>query len=87
MAAGKKVEPHVATLIRVLLDDPQGRSIASIARELHLSRMTIYRIRLAYDLFGTPYAPSFMKTGRPTLLTYEQEGVSEVFALLAYADS
>lgn len=54
MARGKKVEPHVASLISIYLD--AGRlSRVQIAKELDLSAMTIYRIRLNYDLYDAPY--------------------------------
>jgi transposase len=71
MARGKKVEPHVASLIRIYLD--AGRlSCAQIAKELQLSHMTVYRIRLNYDLYNAPYPPSFATKGRPQAFTPEQ---------------
>jgi transposase len=77
MARGKKVEPHVASLIKIFLD--AGRlSCVQIAKELGLSAMTIYRIRLNYDLYNAPYPPSFATKGRPQAFTPEQQAVSLV---------
>jgi hypothetical protein len=77
MARGKKVEPHVASLIKIYLD--AGRlSCVQIAKELGLSSMTIYRIRLNYDLYNAPYPPSVAKKGRPQAFTPEQQAVSQV---------
>jgi transposase len=77
MSRGKKLEPHVASLIRIYLD--AGRlSCVQIAKELGLSSMTIYRIRLNYDLYNAPYPPSFKTKGRPQAFTPEQQAVSQV---------
>jgi hypothetical protein len=77
MARGKKVEPHVASLIKIYLD--AGRlSCVQIAKELGLSSMTIYRIRLNYDLYNAPYPLSVAKKGRPQAFTPEQQAVSQV---------
>jgi hypothetical protein len=40
--------------------------------------MTIYRIRLNFDLYNAPYPPSFAKKGWPQAFTPEQQGVSEM---------
>ena len=78
MARGKKVEPHVASLIRIYLD--AGRlSCVQIAKELGLSAMTIYRIRLTYDLYNAPYPPSFATKGRSQAFTPEQQSVNKVY--------
>ena len=77
MARGKKVEPHVASLIRIYLG--AGRlSCTQIANELDLAAMTIYRIRFNFDLYNAPYPPSFAKKGRPQAFSPEQQGVSEM---------
>jgi transposase len=47
MAAGKKVEPHVATTIRALLDN--GTPVPEIAKMVCLHDATIYRLRLNFD--------------------------------------
>jgi transposase len=47
MAAGKNVEPHVATTIRALLDN--GTSVPEIAKMVCLHDATIYRLRLNFD--------------------------------------
>jgi hypothetical protein len=47
------------------------------AKELDLSHMTVYRIRLNYDLYNAPYPPSFATKGRPQAFMPEQQGVSK----------
>jgi hypothetical protein len=75
MARGKKVEPHVAFLIKIWLD--AGRlSCVQIAKELDLAPINIYRIKLNFDLYNAPYPPSIWTKGRPQAFTPEQQAVS-----------
>jgi hypothetical protein len=83
MTRGRRVEGHVGTLIRTYLD--AGRlSCTQIARELGLSHMTVYRIRLNYDLFNAPYPPKCVVTGRPQAFTHAQQevGVTDIVIML-----
>jgi hypothetical protein len=82
MTRGKRVEPHVATLIRTYLDAAEPLSCVQIAASLSLSHMTVYRIRLNYDLFGTPYPPSCVKRGRPQAFTRAEQDIGRHVAVL-----
>jgi hypothetical protein len=74
MAPGKRVPPTDTARIRSYLQD--SHSIASIASLMNLSRRTIERLKLNFELFDAPYPPPSAKVGRPPILTEEQQGVS-----------
>ena len=44
-------------------------SIAFIRRSTGVHRSTIYRLRLSWELFGTPYPPPCVLRSRPPILT------------------
>lgn len=44
-----------------------------IAQDLKISRKTVYRRQLCWDLFGEPYPPQGVVIGRPRILTREAE--------------
>ena len=75
MGAGRRLEPHVCSLIKSHLD--ANTSCKVIARELRVALSTIYRIRLHYDLFDAPYPPKMVKLGRPQAFTVAQQDVGD----------
>ena len=56
-------------------------SCRAIALEMGVDKKTIERMRLSFELFGTPYPPPFAKIGRPRALTTAEEQF-----LLAYLE-
>ena len=54
-------------------------SITFIQKKTGVHRSTIYRLRLSWELFGTPYPPPVSLIGRPSILTDNQ-----ISWLLAY---
>lgn len=70
---GRKLPKDIVSVIISLLrtDTP----VKEIKRVTKASHYTIYRMRLNLDLFGGPYPPPSVITGRPKLLTVAQENV------------
>ncbi|WPG98723.1 Hypothetical protein R9X50_00151700 [Acrodontium crateriforme] len=68
-------------VLKQALED--GVSSEDIGKRLNISKRTVDRIRISYDLFGEAYSPAsdVAKAGRPRLLTPEQE-----IAVLEYLD-
>lgn len=76
MVAGRRVGHRETARIRAYLEDttnPLG--IGQIAEIMGVSRRTIERLRLNFELFDAPYPPTTVKLGRPPTLTEEQQGV------------
>jgi len=73
MPAGKLVEPHEAAMIRRYLRENSLSTQAIANKTPPLSRRTIDRLRLNFQLFDAPYPPLCVTIGRPKKLTYEQE--------------
>jgi hypothetical protein len=76
--------PHECTVVKDLLELtnwPPKR----IALKVQVHPNTIRRMRLSYELFGTPYPPIIKKTSRPRALTgaYEAVGCIAVALVLA----
>nr|OQO32594.1 hypothetical protein B0A51_00158 [Rachicladosporium sp. CCFEE 5018] len=65
--------PHITNRVKLLLD--YSHPAAHIARELSLSKRTVERLRLSFELFNQPYPPVLKRLGRPPALNSEQEKV------------
>ncbi|KAK6443154.1 hypothetical protein LTR95_000671 [Oleoguttula sp. CCFEE 5521] len=63
--------PHITNRVKLLLD--YSHPAAHIARELSLSKRTVERLRLSFELFNQPYPPVLKRLGRPPALNAEQE--------------
>ena len=72
---GSRLPLQTCSTIQALLKDTELSS-ASIANRTGVSKRTIERMRLSYELFDAPYPPSSGRNGRPRALTIEQEQVS-----------
>ena len=70
---GRKLPEDVIHRIKVRLDC--GESIVQIRDAVKVSRTTLYRLRLNFDLFDQPYTPQTIVLGRPKLLLAAQEQV------------
>jgi transposase len=68
---GNQLPPHICQMMKALLDD--GLSPARVCGRVGVSKKTVERIRLNYELFGAPYPPPAVALGRPRALTYAQE--------------
>jgi hypothetical protein len=62
--------------IRSYLDDTKSPlSVGAIADFMSLSKRTIERLKLNFELFNAPYPLPSAKVGRPPILTEDQQGV------------
>ena len=61
-------------LLKVAFDTTE-LSNPVLAKRYKVSRTTVYKIRLSYELFGAPYPPSLVKKGAPRALNPAQEQV------------
>ena len=68
---GVKLPDDVLHRIKVRLDC--GESIKQIRDATKVSRATLFRLRLNFDLFGQPYTPQTVVLGRPRALLPAQE--------------
>jgi hypothetical protein len=68
---GRQLPIEIINQIKLRLD--LDEKITHIAAALKLSRTTIYKLQLNFDLWGQPYAPPSVKLGRPgSLLEYQK---------------
>jgi len=68
---GRRLPIEIVNQIKLRLD--HNEKISHIATTLKVSRDTIYKVQLNFDLWGQPYAPPSVKLGRPsTLLGYQK---------------
>lgn len=72
--------PAVTNRVKLLLDYDHPASY--IATELSLSKRTVERLRLSFELFNQPYPPILKRRGRPPALDEHQKKV-----LLEYMDT
>ncbi|KAF2839596.1 hypothetical protein M501DRAFT_1003031 [Patellaria atrata CBS 101060] len=70
---GRRLPESVIQRIKARFDDNQP--VPAIALALNISKTTIYKLKLSFDIFGAPYAPTSVKNGRPRSLTEHQERV------------
>ena len=62
---------EVANQIKLRLD--HNETITDIAKALKVSRNSVYKLQLNFNLWDQPYAPPSVKLGRPsTLLEYQK---------------
>jgi transposase len=71
---GRRLPIEVINQIKLRLD--LDECVPDIAAALRLSKTTVYKLRLNWDLWGQPYAPPSVKLGRPSLLLEYQKQVS-----------
>lgn len=77
MVAGKRIAPADTARIRAYIEDAENpRTNGDIATLMGVSKRTVERLRLNFELFDAPYPPPSVKLGRPTILTEAQQGVS-----------
>jgi transposase len=77
MTPGKRVSVQDTARIRSYLEDTEHPlSVGAIADLMGLSRRTIERLKLNFELFNAPYPPPSARVGRPPILTGDQQGVS-----------
>lgn len=62
---------------RVLQYLDANKPVNEIIERFKVSRATVFRIRLSYDVFGTPYPPKPVKLGRPKALLLAEELVMD----------
>jgi hypothetical protein len=68
---GRRLPIEIVNQIKLRLD--HNERISHIATALKVSRDTIYKVQLNFDLWDQPYAPPSVKLGRPsTLLEYQK---------------
>ena len=75
-----RIPPDIQANLRYLLFET-NHSVNFIKKSLGIGRSTIWRLRLSWELFGTPYPPSCCVKGRLSILTGQQ-----VSRLLAYLE-
>ena len=63
---GRRLPIEVINQIKLRLD--LDEYVPDIAVALGLSKTTVYKLQLNWDLWGQPYAPPSVKLGRPGLL-------------------
>ena len=87
MAPGKRVSPQDTTRIRAYLEDTHAPlSVGVIAGLMGVSKRTIERLKLNFELFDAPYPPPSARVGRPPILTEDQQGVSYFSFILLSCD-
>jgi transposase len=60
----------------IMSREAEGWSQNAIHKALNVSRPTVARIILSYELFGQPYPPKSCVQGRPRICLQAQEDVS-----------
>ena len=75
---GRRMSLPRCTAIKGLLEDTNW-PVEQIALHVQVHPKTIKRMRLSYELFGTPYPPKVVNTGRPRALTGAHEQVTNQY--------
>src|SRR4051794_2543700 len=78
LAGSRTVEARLVERARIVLAAAQGRGPSAIARDLSLSRPTVYTWIKRFNAQGTAALPDQPRSGRPA--TYPPEQVAEVLA-------
>src|SRR3954468_8422973 len=78
LAGSRTSEARLVERARIVLAAAQGRRTSAIARELGISRPTVYTWVARYNAQGTAALPDQPRSGRPA--TYPPEQVAEVIA-------
>ena len=68
---GRRLPIEVINQIKLRLD--LNEYVPNIAVTLGLSKTTIYKLQLNWDLWGQPYAPPNVKLSKPGLLLEYQK--------------
>jgi transposase len=68
-----RLPPHTIERIRHLVfDTDTPLTKIHCHSRIKVSRQTVNQIRVSYELFGTPYPPSGVKRGRPSILNAQE---------------
>ena len=78
LAGSRTAEARLVERARIVLAAAQGRRPSDIARDLGISRPTVYTWIKRFDVQGTAALPDQPRSGRPA--TYPPEQVAEVLA-------
>src|SRR3954463_3710960 len=78
LAGSRTAEARLVERARIVLAAAQGRRPSAIARDLGISRPTIYTWIKRFNVQGTAALPDQPRSGRP--VTYPPEQVAEVLA-------
>ena len=62
-----------AKVDRIVCQLAANESIQAVANAENVTKETVRRISINIEAFGSPYAPSFVRQGRPKLLTRAME--------------
>jgi len=79
---GRRLPIEVINQIKLRLD--LDEYVPNIAVALGLSKTTVYKLQLNWDLWDRPYAPPSVKLGRPGLLLEYQKQVSILGIVLSF---
>ena len=79
---GRRLPIEVINQIKLRLD--LDEYVPDIAVALGLSKTTVYKLQLNWDLWGRPYAPPSVKLGRPGVLLEYQKQVSILGIILSF---
>jgi hypothetical protein len=63
---GRRLPIEVINQIKLRLD--LAEDVPNIAAALKVSKMTVYKLQLNWDLWGQPYTPPSVKLGRLSAL-------------------
>jgi len=63
---GRRLPDKVVYRIRLRIE--ANENIAAIAEAVKVSKKTIYKLQLNFNIWGEPYAPPTVTIGRPRLL-------------------
>ena len=81
---GRRLPIEVINQIKLRLD--LDEDVPNIAAALKVSKVTVYKLQLNWDLWGQPYAPPSVKLGRPSTLLEYQKLVSSLGMVLRFTD-
>src|SRR3954451_17677447 len=78
LAASRTAEARLVERARIVLAAVQGRRVSAIARDLGVSRPTVYHWVASFNAQAPAALPDQPRSGRPA--TYPPEQVAEVLA-------
>ena len=79
---GRRLPIEVINQIKLHLD--LAEDVPNIAAALKVSKMTIYKLQLNWDLWGQLYTPPSVKLGRPSALLEYQKLVNSLGMVLRF---
>ena len=81
---GRRLPIEVINQIKLRLD--LNEDVPNITAALKVSKVTIYKLQLNWDLWGQPYAPPSVKLGRLSTLLEYQKLVNSLSIVLRFID-